>query len=231
MDGARTCWHRRPGALDLDRLAVELTEDTAVVSTLWANNETGVCFPVNQIAQLCKQKKIPYHCDATQAIGKLPVNVAAQGLDVMSFALSLENLEAAFYTTALSKGALAADVKKLATELGSHEQEHVATLSNALQILGGNVPKPGAYKFPISDQPSFLKLAAKLEDTGVAAYNGAAPNIQSEDILSTLGSIVQVEARHAAAVRERGGQLPAPVAFDQPMTAAQVTAAVKPFGG
>jgi cysteine desulfurase len=74
------------GALDLDRLATELTDDTAVVSTLWANNETGVCFPVDQIAHLCKQKKIPYHCDATQAIGKLPVNVAALGIDVMSFA-------------------------------------------------------------------------------------------------------------------------------------------------
>jgi cysteine desulfurase len=74
------------GALDLDRLTTELTEDTAVVSTLWANNETGVLFPVEQIAHLCKQKRIPYHCDATQAIGKLPVNVAAQGFDVMSFA-------------------------------------------------------------------------------------------------------------------------------------------------
>jgi cysteine desulfurase len=74
------------GALDLDQLIAELTEDTAVVSTLWANNETGVLFPVDQIAHLCKQKKIPYHCDATQAIGKLPVNVAALGIDVMSFA-------------------------------------------------------------------------------------------------------------------------------------------------
>jgi rubrerythrin len=157
--------------------------------------------------------------------------VSTSDLDIVSFAVSLENLEAAFYKAALSKGALAADVQKLATELGGHEQDHVATLSNALQILGGNVPKPGAYKFPITDQPSFLKLAAKLEDTGVAAYNGAAPNIQSPDILATAASIVQVEARHAAAVRERGGQLPAPAAFDRTLTTAQVTAAVKPFSG
>ena len=74
------------GALDLDRLTTELTEDTALVSTLWANNETGVLFPVDQIAQFCKQKRIPYHCDATQAIGKLPLNVAALGIDAMSFA-------------------------------------------------------------------------------------------------------------------------------------------------
>jgi cysteine desulfurase len=74
------------GALDLDRLAAELTQDTALVSTLWANNETGVLFPVDQIAQLCKQKNIPYHCDATQAIGKIPVDVTAQGFDAISFA-------------------------------------------------------------------------------------------------------------------------------------------------
>jgi cysteine desulfurase len=74
------------GALDLDRLATELSDDTALVSTLWANNETGVLFPVNQIAQLCKPKNIPYHCDATQAIGKLPVDVTAMGFDAMSFA-------------------------------------------------------------------------------------------------------------------------------------------------
>ncbi|MDB5320072.1 MAG: Aromatic amino acid beta-eliminating lyase/threonine aldolase [Phycisphaerales bacterium] len=74
------------GALDLDRLSTELTEDTALVSTLGANNETGVLFPVHEIAQLCKQKKIPYHCDATQAIGKLPVDVTALGFDAMSFA-------------------------------------------------------------------------------------------------------------------------------------------------
>ena len=74
------------GALDLDQLAAQLDEDTALVSTLWANNETGVLFPVDQIAALCKSKRIPYHCDGTQAIGKLPVNVTALGLDAMSFA-------------------------------------------------------------------------------------------------------------------------------------------------
>jgi cysteine desulfurase len=74
------------GALDLDRLGAQLDEDTALVSTLWANNETGVLFPVDQIAALCKSRRIPYHCDGTQAIGKLPVDVAALGLDAMSFA-------------------------------------------------------------------------------------------------------------------------------------------------
>jgi len=74
------------GAIDLDQLAAELTEDTALVSIMWANNETGVLFPVEQIAEICRSKAVPFHCDGTQAVGKIPVNVREAGLDAMSFA-------------------------------------------------------------------------------------------------------------------------------------------------
>jgi cysteine desulfurase len=75
------------GALDFDGLAAAVTaEQTALVTLLWANNETGVLFPVGQIAALCKSRGVPFHCDATQAVGKIPVDVAAIGVDAMSFA-------------------------------------------------------------------------------------------------------------------------------------------------
>lgn len=74
------------GALDLDRLAAELTEETALLTLLWANNETGVLFPIEKIVPLCNSKRIPFHCDGTQAVGKIPVNVNQLGLDTMSFA-------------------------------------------------------------------------------------------------------------------------------------------------
>jgi cysteine desulfurase len=74
------------GELDLDQLASALTDDTALCTIMWANNETGVIFPVEQIAALCKSKHVPFHCDGTQAVGKIPVSVAALGLDAMSFA-------------------------------------------------------------------------------------------------------------------------------------------------
>jgi cysteine desulfurase len=76
----------RQGALDLQRLEQSLTDDVALVSIMWANNETGVLFPIDRIAQLCKSKRIPLHCDGTQAVGKIPVDVAALGVDAMSFA-------------------------------------------------------------------------------------------------------------------------------------------------
>lgn len=74
------------GKLDLDSLASAITEDTALVSFLWANNETGVIFPVGEIAAMCKAKRVPFHCDGTQAVGKIPVDVAKLGVDAMSFA-------------------------------------------------------------------------------------------------------------------------------------------------
>ncbi len=74
------------GGLDLDELERRLTDDLALVTLMWANNETGVLFPVEQIAALVKSKRIPFHCDATQAIGKIPVDLSAIPMDAMSFA-------------------------------------------------------------------------------------------------------------------------------------------------
>ena len=76
----------REGTLDLDRLRQSITDDVALVTIMWANNETGVLFPVEQIAAMCKEQRVPFHCDGTQAVGKIPVDVAKRGLDAMSFA-------------------------------------------------------------------------------------------------------------------------------------------------
>ncbi|HEV7300246.1 MAG TPA: cysteine desulfurase NifS [Tepidisphaeraceae bacterium] len=76
----------RDGSLDLDELRSAITEQTAIVSIMWANNETGVIFPVKEIAEICRAAKVAFHCDATQAIGKVPVDVMDAGVDLMSFA-------------------------------------------------------------------------------------------------------------------------------------------------
>jgi cysteine desulfurase len=74
------------GRLDLTTLATALNEETALVSLLWANNETGVIFPIAQVAGLCRELRIPFHVDGTQAVGKIPVDVQAANVDAMSFA-------------------------------------------------------------------------------------------------------------------------------------------------
>ncbi len=76
----------RAGAIDLAALEAALDDSTALVTALWANNETGVLFPVREIAGLCRARRIPFHCDATQAVGKLPVDVKDIGFDAMTLA-------------------------------------------------------------------------------------------------------------------------------------------------
>jgi hypothetical protein len=80
----------------------------------------------------------------------------------------------------------------------------------------------------------FLKTAKVLEDTGVAAYQGQAGEIKSKDVLASAGSILAVEARHAAWVRDILGAgkepLPAPAAFSEPMSMKQVLDAVDGTG-
>ena len=72
------------GRLDLDRLKEALTRDTAVVSIMWANNETGVIFPIDEIAEIVKRTGCLLHTDAVQAVGKLPIDVSKTPVGVLS---------------------------------------------------------------------------------------------------------------------------------------------------
>lgn len=150
-------------------------------------------------------------------------------IEILNFALTLEYLEADFYDQAVKKVDLGGDLKSLAEEIGDNEQEHVDALKGTIEELGGKPAKEPKFSFDLSDEKSFLKLAVTFEDTGVSAYNGAAPMIQSKDLLATAGQIVQVEARHAAAVRLQDGQEPVVAAFDPAMDMDQVLKAVMPF--
>jgi cysteine desulfurase len=74
----------RKGRLDVDYLYENLTDDTVIVSVMWANNESGVIFPIEEISQIVKAKGIVFHTDAVQAVGKIPVDVKNVGLDMLS---------------------------------------------------------------------------------------------------------------------------------------------------
>jgi rubrerythrin len=153
-------------------------------------------------------------------------------VEILNFALTLEYLEAAFYAQALkqTKG-LSAETTKLAKTIKGDEDAHVEALMTAIKGAGGKPVKAPMLDFgtAFKNQKSFLKLAQTFEDTGVSAYNGAAPSIESKEILAAAGSIVQVEARHAAAIRLMNGQPPTDGGFDKSLDMAAVLTAVKPF--
>jgi cysteine desulfurase len=74
----------RQGRLDFDFFHDNLSEDTALISIMWANNETGVVFPIDEIAQAANEKGIILHTDAVQALGKIPVDVQKTHVDLLS---------------------------------------------------------------------------------------------------------------------------------------------------
>ena len=72
------------GTLDLEQYKASLTDDTAIVSIMWANNETGVLFPVEEMASIAKERGILFHTDAVQYVGKLPINLKESDIDFLS---------------------------------------------------------------------------------------------------------------------------------------------------
>src|SRR6185369_2069617 len=72
------------GSLDIHVLDQSIRPDTAIVSIMWANNETGVLFPIEEIAAICRSRGVPFHTDAVQVPGKLPIDVKATGVDFLS---------------------------------------------------------------------------------------------------------------------------------------------------
>ena len=74
----------RKGRLDLDYLYDNLSDDTALVSIMWANNESGVIFPIEEISKVVREKGIVFHTDAVQAVGKFPIDLKAIDIDMLS---------------------------------------------------------------------------------------------------------------------------------------------------
>ena len=166
------------------------------------------------------------------ALGALaaPAGAAtAQDVAIANFALTLEYLEADFYTKAERSGALSGRLARFAKVVGAHERGHVAALR---KMLGSQALSKPTFDFKgaTSNAAKFAQTAELLEDTGVAAYKGQAARIQTDAILDAALAIHSVEARHAAWIRHINGNPPAPAAFDQPQTMDAILAAVAKTG-
>jgi hypothetical protein len=172
-------------------------------------------------------------------------DLAGTDIDVLNYALTLENLENAFYREGLDTFTEddfgASDVvSEYSTEtdmtvyeytgvIGEHEAAHVEVLGEAITLLGGD-PEPEAnYEFGVETVDDFLATAQVLENTGVAAYAGAAPFVESPDLQGAALSIHSVEARHAAFLNDINGESFFPDAFDSALSQQAVLDAVGPF--
>jgi len=74
----------RDGNLDLAEVEKAIRPDTEIVSLMWANNETGVLFPVEKIAEICREKRVLFHTDAVQAVGKIPIRLRDSAINFLA---------------------------------------------------------------------------------------------------------------------------------------------------
>jgi hypothetical protein len=173
-------------------------------------------------------------------IGALPAAARAQGgtsqgdVAILNFALTLEYLEAAFYREALDGRALNGELRRFARITGQHEDAHVSALRDALGSAAVARPRFD-FKGTTENRRRFVSTAIVLEDTGVEAYQGQAPLIQSKALLRAAISIHPVEARHAAWIRSiangrRNSPSPAPRAFNPARTRESTLRAVTGTG-
>ena len=162
-------------------------------------------------------------------LGFNPATAGAQSarrdVAILNYALTLEYLEAAFYTEAEAMGALDGELALFARVVGAHERAHVRGLKSVLGRRAVTKPRFN-FRGTTEDAGGFAATAQVLEDTGVAAYKGQAPRIQANAILEAALAIHAVEARHASWIRDINGDPPAPTAFDEALSMREVLAAV-----
>jgi rubrerythrin len=192
---------------------------------------------------------------ATPGVAKAHNPSSATDIDMLNFALTLEHLEATFYTQGLKKFSQR-EIERLnifddfgqmirnriyanLTLIRDHENEHVDTLTKVIKLLGGTPVPPAKYDFGAAFEipREFIAVAQLLENTGVTAYDGAVAHIEAGAVITGGAQIATVEARHASYLNLLNGDngnepdegVPFPDAFDQPVAPRAVFDAAAAF--
>ncbi|PQE19382.1 twin-arginine translocation pathway signal protein [Rutstroemia sp. NJR-2017a BBW] len=158
-------------------------------------------------------------------------------VDILQFALTLENLETAFYQQGFAKfpdsdfaalGLSQQDITNLKM-VGMTEQTHVSTLNTAIAATGTQPVAMCTYNFNFTTAAAMVATANVLENIGVSAYLGAAPLVKSPAVLTVAAEIVTVEARHQTFIRTASKITAVPSAFDTPLGIRNVFSLAAPF--
>jgi len=174
----------KDGLLNPDKLETSITSETAIVSLLWANNETGVLFPVEEIASITTRKKVPLHLDAVQAAGKVPINLEELGVQYVS--LSAHKLYAP-----KGVGALYVNRRARYTPLlrGSQEESKRGGTQNVASIVAFGKAAELAQSHLLTAAQRIAKLRDRFEETILSTVDGARRNGTDEPRLPNTSNL------------------------------------------
>jgi cysteine desulfurase len=189
----------RDGLLSLADLEAAFAPDTALVSLMWANNETGVLFPVAEIAALCRQRGVPFHCDAVQAVGKLPVDLKRTPVDYLSLSAHKLGGPKGVGALVVRKGApfaphLHGGHQERGRRGGTENVAGIAGLGRAAELARKELPGYAAAVQPLRDrlEAELLARIPGAERNGHATQrlpnttNLTFPGVESEALLLLL---------------------------------------------
>ena len=155
----------KKGRLDLDQYASLLTDDVAIVSVMWANNETGTLFPVLEMAQMADDAGIMFHTDAVQAVGKVPMNLQDTAIHMLSVSGHKLHAPKGIGVLYLRRGTRFRPLLR-----GGHQERgRRAGTENAASIVGLGVAAERALAFMEHENTEVKRLRDKLEAGVLAA--------------------------------------------------------------
>ena len=188
----------RDGALDLQQLAVSIRPDTVLVSLMGANNESGVIWPLQEIGELCQEKKALFLCDAVQLVGKEPINLEA---------LPVDYLAVAAHKLYGPKGSGALYVKRTAPFakliMGANQEMDLrAGTENVSGIVGLGQASELAGKYMESGKSEVLNLRNRLQERILQEIDGAIINGASQPRLQNTLNVSFKNCASGAMVQE-----------------------------
>jgi Ferritin-like domain len=166
--------------------------------------------------------------DRTGGAAPLAAQARPADAEILNFFLLLEYVQEAFYREALRAGRLEGDLLTFAETVGEQESEHVAFLAEQLGSRAEARPTMN-FEAALSTPERFRAAAVELEEAAVAGYVGQGANL-SRDVVRPVATLVSVEARQAAWIRDLAGVSPAPRAADKARTAEGVLADLRERG-
>ena len=192
----------KDGILDPEKLESAITADTAVVSLLWANNETGVLFPIDEIVSITTRRKVPLHLDAVQAAGKVPINLEELGVQYAS--LSAHKLYAP-----KGVGALYVNRRARYTPLfrGSQEESKRGGTQNVASIIAFGKAAELAQAHLLMAAERIGKLRDHFEQTLLSTVEGVRRNGTDEPRLPNTSNLTfaGIEAETALLLFDKEG--------------------------